>query len=882
MTLFNRITLGLIALVAIVAVVGVFAVSQFDFSRQKAQLETRVFEHTGRQLQIAGDLKIRLFPRPGLSLTEVSLSNAEGFADPEFATIRSAEFQVAAAPLLAGRIKIEKVILHGLTLKLQRNADGKTNWDDLMATTAVVETVSDENVVREIEASAPIIAALSAGDMQIMESAVSYSDERDESFIALNNLDLATGTFVLSEPFSFESEFNFINSTAAGVNSSISADGEIAVDLVNNIYALQQLNIDTVTSGTALPIDPLPLSAQGELVADLNAANIDITLVDGLLTGVPISGEFQVADWEDNIHLTGLLSSGEFNAMTVLDQFTTFSKDQIPDELLESAQVSARLDYSDDVLRIEQFEASVSDLNFNGDFQIANPTASGVLSGRLQSNPFNPAPWASIFGVAFNDDSVMQQAQLSADIRQSGQLLSFNQIELQLDDTNISGSIEVSDIHADSLPVTYALSVDKINVDRYLPAQVPAPSESQTQPQPESQGQSPTRSPVQSDNTTPDADARQSHSIIPVEALRQLKLDGEIAIAEITLGGVSAQNSVIPLVAENGRIEITEATADLYSGSFFSTASLDVQSDEPLLTVTGNMNSLNAETLLQDALGSVAPLTGIANLSIDILARGLIWSRMLEHANGALSLSVTDGTLTGIDITAELHEAGVQFVSSQEVDSSGSVSVSPSDNAVALADKAQNKGPETNFSELSMSAILADSVLTNEDLIFTSPHATVMGEGGINLSGRTIDYLLHLSVNSNLKTQQAQTQQPLLDVELTIPVRGRYSALTGDLPRLLVNTFKSGIVTEVKTHYTGSSASQREGVQEQIALEKDDLRLRLEKEQQEAAENSRQEKQQDEASTEDLLQQIEIEKNALRKRLQKNLEKDHTELLSEY
>jgi len=67
-----------------------------------------------------------------------------------------------------------------------------------------------------------------------------------------------------------------------------------------------------------------------------------------------------------------------------------------------------------------------------------------VLSGWIQTTPFNPAPWVRGFGLNVGEDSLLQTAQFAADVRQSGQLLSFNQIDLHLDDSNITGSVEIS------------------------------------------------------------------------------------------------------------------------------------------------------------------------------------------------------------------------------------------------------------------------------------------------------------------------------------------------------------------------------------------------------------------------------------------------------
>ena len=132
-----------------------------------------------------------------------------------------------------------------------------------------------------------MIAALSAGGVKVSDANVSYVDERDASYITLNELNLSTASVVLSEPFAFESDFALTNSAGSGTRSVVSANGEIALDLANNIYQLQRLKISTVNSGSTLPVDPLAISFNGELIADLNAQTVDIEVADGMLSGVP-------------------------------------------------------------------------------------------------------------------------------------------------------------------------------------------------------------------------------------------------------------------------------------------------------------------------------------------------------------------------------------------------------------------------------------------------------------------------------------------------------------------------------------------------------------------------------------------------------------------
>ena len=877
MTLYKRITLGVIALAAIVLVVGVLAVSHLELRQHKERIEQLVLEKTGRQLQINGSVNLQVFPWPGLSVQDVIMGNAAEFTDAEFATVQSSEFQVEVLPLLVGDIKIKSVSLQGLSLKLQRDTDGKTNWDDLMATTAVVATETDSDVVQEVEAGAPVIAALSAGGVKVSDANVSYVDERDASYITLNELNLSTGSVVLSEPFAFESDFALTNSAGSGTRSVVSANGEIALDLANNIYQLQRLKISTVNSGSTLPVDPLAISFNGELVADLNAQTVDIEVSDGMLSGVPVSGEFHAVGLQEDARLFGMLTSGEFDASTVIQQHSPTASALIAPELFKQSSVSARFERSEDSLLIQDVKVSVSDVELTGDFQIANLSNSGVLSGQLQSNSFDPTPWVDSIGLAMPGANVMRTAQVSAAIRQSGQLLAFNQLEIQLDESVISGDIELSDINADNPPITYALFVDKIDIDRYLGA------DSQI----DSSGVSANGARTNSARTNSvraqalQTDEDKAAQLIPVDWLRKLDLEGEIVFEQVSLAGMQAQNAVVPVTAREGRIQINEAKADMYAGSFFSTISLDVQSDEPLLTATGNLNGLKVEPLFQDAQSKDALLTGIANLSVDVLSRGSRWSQLLEGASGALSLRITDGFLNGIDIASELRRAGRLL----SIGDSAQDPVSPDLDKVAL----QSVSSVTDFSELSLSAVIADGVLQSDDLVFNSPNLQLSGEGGVNLGSRMMDYLLHVMVTDSTELEDDETLQRLAGVELTLPVRGPYDDLSEDLTRLLANAFESDLISEIKlriddwptSSQAGASQEQEREVEELIESEKEALRLRLEKEQQEAATVAREKKQKLALSEEERLQQLEVDKEALKEKLHNNLKKSLGELLDE-
>jgi len=381
--------------------------------------------------------------------------------------------------------------------------------------------------------------------------------------------------------------------------------------------------------------------------------------------------------------------------------------------------------------------------------------------------------------------------------------------------------------------------IDQIDLDRY--SQANSNIESAEQPAP---------------------DSMVGHQLVPVQLLRELMLSGEITVGQLTVAGVSAQNVVIPILANGGKVEVTDARADLYTGSFNTTASFDVQGDEPLLTIASNLNGVNVEPLLQDYTSQTAAVTGNARINIDVLSRGLNRQQLLERANGAVSALITEGTISGIDISAELERAsGVEL------------------------DDSINNVADTSFSELSISAVLADGVLQSDDLVFTSPLLSMTGEGGVNMVRQTVDYLLHLTVGESSESEPVDLGgllQELAGIELSVPVQGPFGDLSIDFKSILQNAFDSNPIEQIKD---SSLDEQNAEVLQRIETEKAALRDRLEKEREDAAalirENKQLTQEQLEIQERELKLQLEREKDALKEKLQDNLKKGIKDLIGE-
>ncbi len=116
-----------LALVVIVAAAVALLLS-VDVGSYRGEIEAEFRKATGRGLAISGDMDLSISLSPAIVVEQVSIENAGWGSRPVMAAIERAEAEVELLPLLAGNIRVTRLILVGPDILLERNADGRSNW----------------------------------------------------------------------------------------------------------------------------------------------------------------------------------------------------------------------------------------------------------------------------------------------------------------------------------------------------------------------------------------------------------------------------------------------------------------------------------------------------------------------------------------------------------------------------------------------------------------------------------------------------------------------------------------------------------------------------------------------------------------------------------
>ena len=119
----------ILVLILLVVLFAALAYLHFaDLNRHRATIESMVTEATGREFRIDGDLDLDLLPTVRLQVDGLKLANAEWGSEPSMAEIGHFMAALRPASLLFGPLEVVGVELSDVSLLVETDAEGDSNW----------------------------------------------------------------------------------------------------------------------------------------------------------------------------------------------------------------------------------------------------------------------------------------------------------------------------------------------------------------------------------------------------------------------------------------------------------------------------------------------------------------------------------------------------------------------------------------------------------------------------------------------------------------------------------------------------------------------------------------------------------------------------------
>lgn len=358
--------LGLLMLV-LMAALAAYLAFVFDANDYRDRLSELVSEQTGRQLTLSGEMKLSVFPWLGFELGAAELGNAPGFSDRPFAALTAAEARVKLLPLLRKEVAVDRVVLKGLQLSLERRADGKTNWDDLVDP----EAAHDANGAGPGEASGGHPSALAVGGVDIQDAVIRWEDETTQAKHSLSDVDIQTGEIAPGVPFNIELGASFSVSEPA-IQGRFSASGKASLDLVAKRYSMLGLRAGLKAEGAGVPGGRVDAGLMADLAVDLAQGTLSVKGLSLKAYDVALTGALEGTGLMDAMVLTGPLVLDGLNPRDLLARLNIEAPRTANPERLKRAALKATLTATPKRIALTELAATLDDSKITGQLEVAD------------------------------------------------------------------------------------------------------------------------------------------------------------------------------------------------------------------------------------------------------------------------------------------------------------------------------------------------------------------------------------------------------------------------------------------------------------------------------------------------------------------------------
>jgi AsmA protein len=367
-------------LVLLLAGIVIFSLL-FDPNDYRAKISEQVTAATGREFVIEGDLGLSLFPWLAIELGKTRLGNAEGFGPEPFMTFDTAHLSVQMLPLILRReILVSTATLDGLNLNLAVNAEGVSNWQDL---------IDGQEAAAEADTPAEKGGAsvFDIGGIEVSDARVSYVDAQLGEQYLLSDFDISTGAVRPGEAIDLETSFAF-DTQPAGLSGTAQSSTSVAFDSDFTAVVFDQLKFAADINGLLDGDAPVRFEMKapqinvdtGQSVADVGALTFTVFDLKGRADVEPFSYAGELAP-NAKLHIDA------FSPRSLAAALDIELPETADPNVLGSLVLDATAGMTADQISLTDLTMKLDDTTFKG--ELAMPKESGPYVMNLSADKIN-------------------------------------------------------------------------------------------------------------------------------------------------------------------------------------------------------------------------------------------------------------------------------------------------------------------------------------------------------------------------------------------------------------------------------------------------------------------------------------------------------------
>lgn len=465
-------------------------------------------------------------------------------------------------------------------------------------------------------------------------------------------------------------------------------------------YALSDLRFET---GGIANDEPINLDAEFDFSAE----------PDNLGGHLSIRTTITMSDNGATVLVDGLNINGELSGITSAPTEFNFDSREI------------RIDTAGQNADVGELDLMVLGLAISADVEPFSYSGSPQPSAKLRVAEFSLKELLQTLDIeapATADPDAMSRVSFEASAKTGEQSIALSELLLQLDDSNMTGSLSLPTTASGALG--FDLTVDAINIDAYM-----APA----------------------DESAAASDEESGDFELPVDMIRTLHANGSFRIERASLSGLEFTNMEVGLASADGRLRLNPLSADLYDGTYKGDVRIDASGDTPSISVDEHITGVSLAALTT-SMYDVDNITGHVNGSFVLGGTGQTVSAIQRDLDGTMSFELVDGALEGTDIWHQLRVARARFRAEQPPEPS--------------------LPARTEFTTVQASGTVTDGIFENDDLLAELPFLQLTGAGIVDLGAAQVNYTMQARLLEKPELTRELSAGELEDfTEVVIPLR---------------------------------------------------------------------------------------------------------------
>ncbi len=404
------------------------------------------------------------------------------------------------------------------------------------------------------------------------------------------------------------------------------------------------------------------------------------------------------------------------------------------------------LDLTQQIAELTQLRMTIADMRATGQLQASQLDSDMQITGNLDVAEFNGRNFITSLGhdvPETSDPRALEKVALSARLAGSANSMMLEDLKVVVDGATLSGNLGVADFARQAL--RFRLTGDKLNLDRYLPAE-------------EEQAATGAIPPAQLPSGGARTDAPplewSDDQLLPLETLAALDVDGVIELQELLVNELAIQPFTASVQARDGRVQLRQLEGGVFGGTFAATGQINTRATPVSLGIKSKLVGIDSHAA-QEAFDTPPQVRGNVDVDLDINARGNSMNRWMNTLNGNARFTVNNGALLGVNLEQQVCQA------------------------IALANRRAlsepRGGADTPFRRLDGSFTIVNGKVSGNDLVVALPGINAKGRGEVDLPAQRVDYRLGLQLEgdkSEMPDPACQVNERYVGIEWPVRCQG--------------------------------------------------------------------------------------------------------------